>query len=33
VTRTLPPERLAAADEFEPGLDQAVIERILGITP
>ena len=29
VSRTLPPDRLAAADEIVAGIDQAVIERIL----
>jgi hypothetical protein len=29
VGRTLAPDRLAAADEIVPGIDQALIERIL----
>ncbi len=33
VARTLPPERLAEADEIVSALDRAVIERVLGVTP
>ncbi len=33
VTSTLPPDRLAAADELVDGVDEAVIARVLGVTP
>jgi beta-phosphoglucomutase-like phosphatase (HAD superfamily) len=33
VTSTLPPHRLAAADELVDGVDEAVIARVLGVTP
>jgi len=33
VTGTLPPHRLAAADELVDGVDEAVIARVLGVTP
>jgi beta-phosphoglucomutase len=33
LARTLPPDRLAAADEIVGVLDEAVIERVLGVTP
>jgi beta-phosphoglucomutase len=31
--RTLPPDRLSAADEIVDVIDEAVIERVLGVTP
>jgi beta-phosphoglucomutase len=33
VARTLPPGRLSAADEIVDVIDEAVIERVLGVTP
>ena len=33
VTSTLPPDRLSAADELVDGVDEAVIARVLGVTP
>jgi hypothetical protein len=33
VGRTLPPDRLSAADEIVDVIDEAVIERVLGVTP